>query len=321
MLNLSVIIPVYNGSQFVAACIESVLSCGLPVDKFEIIIIDDGSTDNSLQIIKEIEVRHSNIYVVAQPNHGLGGARNSGIRCARGKFLLFLDCDDKITWQLPAVLEAAIELDLEIAEFGAQGIRSDGSTVFKFRIEGQIADGVNYYLTTRYMDSACNKLYSKNFLEFHNLRFLDKIYVEDFEFNSRCFFLAKRVKAFDLVAAEFHQTQNSITRNKSTLKQIKLYEDIIKVAESIRVFEKSQPSLNSREQIYFNTRIAFIITTLFYRLFVTKSSYSLMSSYRGITATKGLYITDCKILNEKKDIFNKIFLRNFWLFKITQIRP
>ncbi|MEM9927833.1 MAG: glycosyltransferase family 2 protein [Cyanobacteria bacterium P01_D01_bin.50] len=102
MNKISVIIPVYNAEKYVAATIQSVLS--QTYENFEILIIDDGSPDNSIEICKLF--KDSRIKIIHQLNRGLPGARNTGIRNAQGDYLAFLDADD--IW-LPEKLEKHVE--------------------------------------------------------------------------------------------------------------------------------------------------------------------------------------------------------------------
>lgn len=92
-VTLSIIVPVYNVENYLDQCLKSITSYK-GEDKIEIIIVNDGSTDNSLEICRDYSNKYSNITIVSQKNQGLSEARNTGIRTARGKYLLFLDSDD-----------------------------------------------------------------------------------------------------------------------------------------------------------------------------------------------------------------------------------
>lgn len=92
MPKVSVIIPVYNMERYVRACLDSVLSQTLA--DIEVVVINDGSKDSSLNIIREYEHRDNRIVVIDKENAGVGAARNDGIRAATGEFLAFLDPDD-----------------------------------------------------------------------------------------------------------------------------------------------------------------------------------------------------------------------------------
>jgi glycosyltransferase involved in cell wall biosynthesis len=99
---VSVVIPVYNGAKYLGAAIESVLAQSY--QPIEIIIIDDGSTDDSLEVIRTFGSR---VYVISQPNAGVGRARNVGIGRARGEFVAFLDQDD---WWMPEKVQKQVRL-------------------------------------------------------------------------------------------------------------------------------------------------------------------------------------------------------------------
>ena len=94
---LSVIIPVYNVQSYVEECLQSVIDQDLVSDEFEIIIVNDGSTDNSLEICEKFSKSHPNITIINQKNAGLSAARNKGLHNAKGKFIYFIDSDDFIS--------------------------------------------------------------------------------------------------------------------------------------------------------------------------------------------------------------------------------
>ena len=91
-VTISVIIPVYNCQQYLRQCIDSVL--GQTLQDIEIFCIDDGSTDESLDVLQEYEETYSSVHVFQQPNSGAGAARNLGLQHAKGEYIAFLDADD-----------------------------------------------------------------------------------------------------------------------------------------------------------------------------------------------------------------------------------
>lgn len=91
---LSVIIPVYNYLDLVPECIESVLAQKTKY-RFEVILVDDGSTDGTERVLSQYE-NYPDVYVIRQENRGIGAARNTGISLARGRYLMFVDCDDTV---------------------------------------------------------------------------------------------------------------------------------------------------------------------------------------------------------------------------------
>ena len=105
MVKVSVIIPVYNVEPYLKQCMDSVV--GQTLKDIEIICVDDGSTDGSLDILREYAAEDNRIQIIEQKNAGAGAARNNGMRHATGKYLSFLDSDDFFE---PRMLEKAYDL-------------------------------------------------------------------------------------------------------------------------------------------------------------------------------------------------------------------
>lgn len=93
-MKISAIVPVYNSEKYVARCIDSIIA--QTYSNWELILVDDGSVDNSLSILHEYEKHDSRIKVIHQSNAGPGIARNTGIQNATGDYIIFVDSDDKI---------------------------------------------------------------------------------------------------------------------------------------------------------------------------------------------------------------------------------
>lgn len=311
----------YNVASYLEKCIGSVYNQGLNEEEFEIIFVDDESPDNSLAVATSLTKDKKNVKIISQKNKGLGGARNTGMQHARGTYLLFLDSDD---WYLPEtveqLLQKAIQLDLEIVEFGAQGINVDGKKVYTKSISSNdvILTGIQYYQKYYYMDSACNKLYNRDFLVRNELNFVERLFIEDYEFNTRVFYKAKKVIAVDLIVAQFLQTPNSITRNVNREKQDKMLEDIIivtkKIYEQYRN-EKNHRNLNSSP--YFEQRLSFLTATLFYQLLKNKYSYKNLQEMRKRLKKENIFFVKFPIYDKRKNLFRVFLLNNFFLFRVV----
>lgn len=127
-LGVSVIVPVYNVARYLRECLDSIV--GQTLQDIEIICVDDGSTDGSLDILREYAARDGRIHVLRQHNQGGGAARNAGLDAACGDYLAFWDSDDFFE---PDALETALrrcrEADADMAIFGARGF-DDGTKTF-----------------------------------------------------------------------------------------------------------------------------------------------------------------------------------------------
>lgn len=112
---ISIIIPVYNVERYLSQCLDSVIK--QTYANLEIICVNDGSTDSSLNILEDYAGKDSRIVIIDQLNQGLSGARNSGMKIATGDFIMFLDSDDWVEYNICEVLlERAISLDVDIVE-------------------------------------------------------------------------------------------------------------------------------------------------------------------------------------------------------------
>ena len=117
---LSVIVPVYNVEKYIRPCLESIFRQGIDDDNFEVIIVNDGTEDRSMEVIQEIISQHDNITVINQENLSLSVARNNGIAQAKGEYILMPDSDDLlIEGSLSVLLEKALEskADLVVADY------------------------------------------------------------------------------------------------------------------------------------------------------------------------------------------------------------
>jgi glycosyltransferase involved in cell wall biosynthesis len=116
---VSVVIPVFNVERYLAECLDSAL--GQTLENIEVICVDDGSSDASLQILEEYKQRDARVTVVSQPNHGQSAARNRGLDLARGRYLYFLDSDDTIAVHALYELCACAQRDeLDLIQFDTE---------------------------------------------------------------------------------------------------------------------------------------------------------------------------------------------------------
>ena len=119
-MDLSIIVPVYQVEKYIRPCIESIFMQGLDEKRFEVIIVNDGTKDRSMEVIADIINQHKNIIVINQKNESLSVARNKGIAIAKGEYILMPDSDDfLVEYSLPPILDKALEtkVDLVVADF------------------------------------------------------------------------------------------------------------------------------------------------------------------------------------------------------------
>lgn len=130
IVEISVIIPVYNVKDYIHRCVDSVIEQSFDTNKYEIILVDDGSTDNSGLICDEYEKNYSNIITFHKKNGGLSDARNYGMRHARGKYFTFIDSDDAIGYDFLSILHNLIgKYGVSISAIASLNVQDINKTV------------------------------------------------------------------------------------------------------------------------------------------------------------------------------------------------
>ncbi len=197
MTDVSVIVPVYNGEKTIKACIDSLLSQTLP--GLEIIVVNDGSTDGTAQILAEYGDK---IAVFSQENAGQGSARNAGLRNAHGEYVGFADADDTCEKEMfGKMLERARESGAEVVQCGIRDIFEDGKENVRASFDEniEISDRAEYifncFYKLKHTNEVCNKLIKKSFLNETGLLFGDskKFFSEDFKFNMDMLLYLKKI--------------------------------------------------------------------------------------------------------------------------------
>ena len=235
--DFSIIVPVYNSEQYLEKCINAVLNQG--DYNYELILVNDGSPDNSLEICNSFAAKHSQIRVFSQENGGLCSARNKGIDNARGKYLLFIDNDDEIADNTLAVLHSWIEKkDYDIIRFNRKRIQTFDNGKTKTDIYGTkgICENGPVEVTSKefftnyrkFKNSGCfsgiwNALFRRELFENANIRFDTSITAgyEDFLVNIQAFRAAKSMLFLpDVLYVYFRRTSHSVS---TTYKENQIY--------------------------------------------------------------------------------------------------
>jgi len=264
MVDISVILPVYNTEKYLSQCLQSIINQTLK--DIEIICIDDGSTDNSLEILNKFAAQDSRITVLTQPNLGAGAARNAVLKIANGKYLSFLDADDFFE---PNMLELAYN-----------ACEKNGAQICVFRSKRYHQDSNSYEeipwtLKTKYLPKhspfsgkdiakysfqifngwAWDKLYLHEFIKQSAIKFQEQRTTNDAFFVFMHNMLADKIVTLDDVLA-YHRVDVkdtlSVTREKSW---DCAYNAILKIKSEM----KNRQIYNKFEQSFVNWGLHFIL--------------------------------------------------------------
>ena len=222
-IKVSVIIPIYNAREFVRLALESVIDQTLK--EIEIICVDDGSTDHSLQVVKEYAEMDSRIRIITENNAGVAIARNNGLRRARGEYIAFLDADDFMEAPtLESLYTMATEKKLDIAISGydlfqektCKFVKSIPSLHEEIFADGKVASKKEYpdYIFQSTDCNAWNKLFRRAFIEEKELQFLSDVKMfEDVYFVCTALSLAESIGRDDTVWIH-HRVHSESARNR-----------------------------------------------------------------------------------------------------------
>ena len=199
---VTVIIPIFNVDRFIEHGLDNILTQSYP--NIEVILVNDGSTDNSASICDSYSTRYSNIRVIHKENGGAGSARNAGIESARGDFIYFFDIDDDAYPNLIAEnVQKMMEMESDMNIFGfdvTDTLYNDVNDHVSFpetmvTSNGNLKDAfLSIILPTRHGNGfPWNKFYRKAFLDKHHLRYEDQRIQQDEVFNLKCYQKAERV--------------------------------------------------------------------------------------------------------------------------------
>lgn len=230
---LSIIIPVYNVERFIKACLESVVNqkC-IDNNVYEVIVVNDGSPDKSIDIINTFEFGDLAHTIITQENKGLSGARNTGIEHASGEYIWFVDSDDIIS---PNAVSLITEKTNNCDVINISHCRViDG--IHQEAIMPQDCSTGKEMLVKGFSQEAPFHIFRKQLLFDNDIRFYEGIFHEDTEFTPRCLYLAERVTNLTSVLYYYQIRNGSIM----TVVKPKRAFDYLIVADSLINFSLRQ---------------------------------------------------------------------------------
>lgn len=230
MIKVSVIIPVYNVENYLKECLDSVINQTLK--EIEIICINDGSTDNSGEILQKYKKKDSRISVYEKVNGGLSSARNTGLSKAIGKYIYFMDSDDYLeTEALEILFNQSEKLTLDILYFSGKSFwenetlkesRSHLKNYYERVSMERVLSGIDMmrelHINGCYLVSACLQFINRKFLEKIGISFYEGIIHEDNLFTFLTMIKAQRTACIETILFNRRIRENSITTNKEGIK-------------------------------------------------------------------------------------------------------
>ncbi len=313
MIKVSCIVPVYNAQDYLFRSIYSLINQSLK--EIEIILVNDGSTDESLTIMQKLQESDHRIKILSQNNSGSSISRNVGIAHCVGKYIFFLDVDDSIELKTLELLYNKAEKDkLDILIFDYQKIYANNSSSIKTRnmSENQIYSShkEKHEILSSSGVVVWNKLYLASLIKNNDIRFVPEIYYEDIPFFWSVMIQAKAIGYLKATLYNYYQVKNSIMNTSYTFNKSKHL--LIAMLETKKTLEK-HGVYNIYKQL-FEIKIIKTFISFFHK---TKDSKQQLF----FLMTENLSFIDIKEHRNKISVFRyfkyKIFLKgNYHLYRI-----
>lgn len=290
-MKLSVIVPVYNVEVYLEQCLNSCIHQDLPVSEYEIIVINDGSPDNSINIIRDFEIRCNNIVVVDKENGGLSSARNAGLSIARGEYIWFVDSDDRIEINILRKIFGYLSDKPEVLSFNLYYEKDNEVKLNSVTTNVENITGCDLFKKRFcYPYSAVQfYIFKRKFLEENQLSFCEGIVHEDWLFTPSVLSRAKVCKCVEDAFYYYRIRSGSITNSNYTLTKA---ENMLKV--SALLYKQIKESRVEYEYVLYNSCARLI---------------------------GQIYFIYCKLRNSDAEILRSLFFeKNYWIISIIKGR-
>lgn len=234
MEKVSIVVPIYNVEKYLEKCLDSLVT--QTYDNIEMILVNDGSTDQSLQIAEKYLKKYEQIRLIDQENGGLSKARNTGMKLAKGKYLCFVDSDDWLEPNTVQEIVARMEAEnLDLCLYGANGYLSDENETKQYP-EGDYNYSINYsgwcsgkellvrlYAAGEFHAMACMYMIKRELVVKNKLTFIEGFIHEDELFTPYILYYADRVGLQQEKYYNKRIRKNSIVTGSKALEHMKGY--------------------------------------------------------------------------------------------------
>lgn len=303
-LMLSIIVPVYNVKPYLAKCIGSLLRQDLRPGEYEIILVDDGSTDGGGESCDRFRSESANIRVIHQSNQGLSAARNAGLQVAKGRYVLFVDSDDWIKADVLRGLVDRMERDrLDVLRFGYRRVNESGAVLGWNTSTGEpgaerVQSGKEFLLNHLWFSCyAWQFMLRREWLVQGGLFFKPGIIFEDTEWTPRVLNAAERVCSTGTLVYYYLDRQGSITRGKA--------EKIVE-GQLLLIDEMKSQMRQVKDKRWYEGMIAHLAVSIVSTL--ATDLYAVRHTYLSELAAKDVF--PLRMFQAKKKARRKMFLIN-----------
>lgn len=338
---LSIIIPVYNAELYISDCINSIYSSQDVLPPHETIIIDDGSTDNSLNILKKIAVENDYIKLIEQENKGVSQTRNLGLQMASGTYIILLDADDMINGKLLFQLTKYLERnEVSLGLYGFKVV-PENYNYLNFISERELIlnqseikfyeDGYEQIASNWFQGESWQMIFHKKIIIDNSLFFPNVVSSEDINFTLSTILNARKVLRYSGILYFYRHHSSSAVRNRNKLHLLKANEGMLVAIKSmistINNLQKTnihytltkQKIENSLNQLIFNLMQRVVRFSLPYK--VLSANIEILKKYNCYPISEFPVSSNSKMLRLIMLIINneKLLKLSYWLLRVKNL--
>lgn len=299
---LSILIPAYNASQFLARCFDSILCQKYVNEDVEIIVIDDGAKDGTLEIIKDYSTQYGNIRYKTRENRGIGPTRNELIELAQGRYFWFVDADDYLSADSLQVLVPLLQSNLYDMIMFAFNWKSTDS-VKTVTCSGEYTSGLDMADHDVYNNSLWTRVYRKSVVDDHQVRFNKLQMGEDFDFIFRLIPYLGRCKCLEQPLYNYVVSAGSAITATDMEHKVRSSDDSLRCIEScfqwIQQWDKSQQRILRKP-------LNFFLMGYLYSIFVVPFSYRYKRHVMDCLSDCGTFPIYPLPVNKKHKMFSRM---------------
>ena len=318
MSKVSIIVPVYNVEKYLDKCLNSLVNQTLK--DIEIIVVNDGSPDNSSKIIEKYKTKYSNIKVLNQDNQGLSDARNNALHLVKSDYIMYVDSDDYINEDMvEKMYSVSINEDSDVVICGNNVVDENYSILsssfpnnrtYKNSIEKIIFGNMCVW----------NKLYKKDLIVKNKFKFRSRVWYEDIDFSFKVCTSAKKISFLDENLYNYLLRENSIMSSKNLERNLEIlstFEEIINYAKKKQIFKEYYNEIEflNIDHIYISTITRILLSNSTQKK--QKEIISKIINYINSNFPRyknNIYIK--KLSRNRKIIFYSIYFKQYWLVRL-----
>lgn len=318
---LSIIVPVYNVEPYLERCLLSCLHQDIPQDDYEIIVVNDGSTDGSLQVAERVAKENGNVVIISQKNGGLSAARNTGMKHARGKYFMYVDSDDYLFDNVLSSLLTIVENnDLDVLSFWTcfEVNGKTWDTEHQPFDEHRVYTGEYALLHGMRIDSVWQCVYRAGLIKELQLEFPEGRNHEDIPFDMKLYPFVKRMMFCHTMGYHYCLDRPSIMRTHNVEKRFRLIMDNLQTIGEIIMLARKD-SFSKEVCDYYIRRMNSLEVSHFLMLTCQRIKWKNINKYFLEAKSLGVYpikgITLSKKTTSLIPLINSFFFKTFLRLK------